>query len=180
MDVSTYYITTLTTAVTKIGPVVAFIVVGYFIFIKMPFLFFLSSMKSNRHSFPLQDHLDFDQSAKDQLKQNEQDFQQRMKTLQEPKIQKTEKTEKKEEKREEKKKEVPKKPKPQDFSAENVFELRPNQTYTKEELKKKYHHLLKLNHPDKVASLGAEFKSLAEKKTKEINSAYNKLKSKAA
>ena len=184
MDVSTYYITTLTTAVTKIGPVLAFILVGYFIFIKMPFLFFLNSMKSNRQSMPtsMQDHLDFDQIKKDQLKTQEQDFKERMKTLGAPKTEakKEHKSEQKTEQKQEKKKEVPKKERPQDFSAENLFELKPHQAFTKNELRKKYHDLLKMNHPDKVASLGADFKKLAEQKTKDINSAYTKLKSKAA
>lgn len=47
---------------------------------------------------------------------------------------------------------------------------------TNEEIKAAYLKNIKEYHPDKVASLGVELKKLAEKKTQDINSAYNFLK----
>ena len=73
-----------------------------------------------------------------------------------------------------------KKEKSKDISAERIFEFSEGQSFTKEELRKKYHELLRQNHPDKVALLSPDFKKLAEQKTKDINTAYEKLKKKAA
>lgn len=64
--------------------------------------------------------------------------------------------------------------------AEEVFDLEAGQILSTSELKKRYHDLLRKHHPDKVDALGNDFKKLAEKKTKEINQAYQKLKSKAS
>lgn len=44
------------------------------------------------------------------------------------------------------------------------------------EIKSAYFTKVKEYHPDKVATLGEELKTLAERKTQEINSAYNFLK----
>lgn len=44
------------------------------------------------------------------------------------------------------------------------------------EIKAAYYKVAQMNHPDKVASLAPEFKELAEKRMKEINAAYAKLK----
>ncbi len=49
---------------------------------------------------------------------------------------------------------------------------------TKKEIRKQYLKLIALYHPDKVADLGPELIELAEKKTKEINIAYEWLKKK--
>jgi hypothetical protein len=46
---------------------------------------------------------------------------------------------------------------------------------TYEELKAAYRRKLKKYHPDRVADMGVEIQSLAETKTKEINSAYEQL-----
>ena len=89
---------------------------------------------------------------------------------------------KKQESRQESKKEESKstqKPN-QENTPESIFNLKTGEKYTKDELKKKYHELLRQNHPDRVASMGADFKKLAEQNTKEINKAYEKLKSKAS
>lgn len=48
----------------------------------------------------------------------------------------------------------------------------------KSDLKKKYIELITQYHPDKVSGLGLELVKLAEKKSKEINQAYEWLKSK--
>lgn len=183
MDVAQYYITTLTTAATKIGPIVGFIVIGYLIFVKLPFWFFLRNMNITKKEF---DQKLPKELEKDYSLENYKDFQRRMKLMSPPKKEEKKqetKQEKKETHRQEKKKEEPKKevPKrPVHPSAEEVFHLRPGQKFTKEELRKKYHELLRQNHPDKVAALGEDFKKLAEQNTKEINKAYEKLKSKAA
>ncbi len=49
---------------------------------------------------------------------------------------------------------------------------------TKAEIKKAYRAMAKKYHPDKVASLGDEFKELAERKFKDINEAYEFFKEK--
>ncbi|MGD1044621.1 MAG: J domain-containing protein [Bacteroidota bacterium] len=49
---------------------------------------------------------------------------------------------------------------------------------TKEQIRSKYIGLISLYHPDRVQHLGPEFKKLAEMKSKEINAAYDWLKSK--
>lgn len=195
MDASTYYINTLTTAFQKLAPIIAWALAGYFIFIRLPFLLFLKNIKDSKLTGPQDLQLEDDEATKRKKEQdNVNDFNRRMKILggapqQEQKKseqkaeQKTEqKTEQKREQRKEQRKEEPKKrPSPRgDATAENLFELRPGQNFTKDELRKKYHELLKMNHPDKVASLGQDFKKLAEQKTKDINSAYNKLKSRAS
>jgi predicted nuclease of restriction endonuclease-like (RecB) superfamily len=48
--------------------------------------------------------------------------------------------------------------------------------FSQKELKEAYRNAVKMNHPDKVASLSDEFKILAERRTKQINQAYFKLK----
>lgn len=201
MDPSTYYITTLTNAFNKLAPALAYALAGYFIFIRLPFLLFLKNVKANKPIVETDLEVT-DEATEKKLKEqkNRDDFQRRMKILNGPtgseksegQSQRAERTqqkhreEKKEEKKEERKREErreePRK-KPaaaKDSSAENIFELRPGQNFTKDELKKKYHELLRMNHPDKVASLGQDFKKLAEQKTKDINTAYHKLKSRAS
>jgi len=84
---------------------------------------------------------------------------------------------KKEQKKEEVKRSAPSSP---GQTPEQILGLKPNEPFTKEELKKRYFELLKQNHPDRVAAMGEDFKTLAEKNTKEINRAYNKLKNRAA
>jgi hypothetical protein len=49
------------------------------------------------------------------------------------------------------------------------------ETATKEEVVAAYRNLVKMNHPDKVATLDPEFRTLAEKRMKEINAAYRTL-----
>jgi len=54
-----------------------------------------------------------------------------------------------------------------------MFELQPG--FTKKNLREAYLRAVKMNHPDKVASLAEDFKQLAERKTKRINQAYELL-----
>ena len=49
---------------------------------------------------------------------------------------------------------------------------------TKTEIRKKYLELISKYHPDKVSDLGKELVELAEKKTKEINMAFEWFKKK--
>ena len=53
--------------------------------------------------------------------------------------------------------------------------LRLNGKLTKKEIKKHYREMLMQYHPDKVATLGPEIRELAERKTKELNEAYEVL-----
>lgn len=66
------------------------------------------------------------------------------------------------------------------ISPESIFNLQPGQNFTKDELKRRYRDLLKVNHPDKINSPDPEAKAQAEKKTKQINSAYDQLKYRAS
>lgn len=54
----------------------------------------------------------------------------------------------------------------------DVLEVRPQDSL--DVIKKAYRKMMSLYHPDKVSQLGAELKTLAEKKSKEINEAYDK------
>lgn len=45
---------------------------------------------------------------------------------------------------------------------------------TTDEIRRSYKTLMSQYHPDKVAALGDDLKALAERKTKEINSAYQR------
>ena len=47
---------------------------------------------------------------------------------------------------------------------------------TRDELISAYRRLVKMYHPDKVAGLAPEYREIAERKMKNINSAYQKLK----
>lgn len=136
MDVFEYFVSTLKVSFEKIGSLISLLILGYFLFFKVPFLLFLKNVKKVKEQ-------------NDQLKKDE--------TLQVNKIQPT-RTQRMTEKR-----------------ARAIFQLKESEAFTQEELKKRYRDLLKMNHPDKVASLSDEFKELAHLKTKEINDAYDLL-----
>jgi hypothetical protein len=182
MEYSVYVAKTFMVALTKIGPVVGFIVFGYLIFIKLPFLLFRSSLRASR---------DYDQSPvamREEYKKaytvnDYNKFMNQQARLEASSTKKDEpkQEEKQERRKEERKKEAPRAEKPTGISPEeNIFSFSAGQRFTKDELKKRYRDLLKESHPDKVAAMGPDFKKLAEVKTKEINSAYQKLKAKAA
>ncbi len=194
MDYGQYVMVTMMKAGTKIVPFVVSIVVGYFVFIKLPFWFFRSTMRDARKADPEFDLPKFPEEAKvmrleekikrdaEEMKKEQQRFQQQNKSQkkEEPKKEYKKEEPKKEEKKEQKQ-EPPKRP-AADLgpSPESVFELLPGQKLSASELKSRYHELLKQSHPDRVASMGPDFKKLAEKKTKELNDAYQKLKKKAS
>jgi DnaJ-domain-containing protein 1 len=173
MEISEYYISTLKNASMNIGPVLGFILAGYFIFFKLPFLFFLKNMKKNKENFKSEIRANENKDEKYSVKDYENFLQNKKKMESIPFARNENKSENKENpKRESSQK--------SNVSAEDLFGIRPGERFSKDDLKKKYRELLKMNHPDRVASLSEEFKDLADKRTKEINSAYEKLLKKAS
>lgn len=200
MEVINYYIATLTTAFKNIAPVVCFIVGGYFIFVKMPFLFFRKSMSEQKKKFEENKNPEV---VEKYTVENYREFQRTLKlmngTAEEPGKEKQdqkkaekEKTQQKkseqqgtEQKRSEQKKKEERKtqerPSQQHTQTpEEIFNFKAGESFTKSELKKRYFELLKQNHPDRVAGLGPDFRKLAEKNTKEINKAFEVLKKRAS
>jgi membrane protein involved in colicin uptake len=171
MDILNYYIKTLSAAGGKLLPVGVFLLVGYFLFIKLPFYFMVKVNKENKPKAGDQE-LKKVPTLDEKIKLEQNNYQERLNQAREEK--------EKNQKQQKKKPEEPKKAPQKNTSAEEVFEIRAGEILTKSELKKRYFELLKMNHPDKVASLGSDFKILAEKKTKAINSAYEELKKKAS
>jgi hypothetical protein len=169
MEILNYYIKTLSAAGGKLLPVGVFLLVGYFLFIKLPFYFMVKVNKDNKPKVDANPGVITPPEEKIKLEQNS--YQERLSRAREEK----------EKNKQHKKEEPPKKPKPaQTSSAEEIFEIPAGQVLNQKELKKRYFELLKQNHPDKVASLGNDFKVLSERKTKAINSAYEELKKKAS
>lgn len=173
MDPVNYYITTITTAFKNITPVLIFLVGGYFIFIKMPFLFFKKSMGEQKKKFedPKEDKLE-----KNAL-EHPKEFQ---KTLNHINHQSKSEKSNSEGPKKETKKDSKKIDQQVESTPEEMFNFKKGESITHKELKKRYFELLKQNHPDRVASMGQDFKKLAERNTKEINKAYEKLKKKAS
>jgi hypothetical protein len=195
MDPVNYYITTLTTAFKNIAPVLAFIIGGYLIFIKMPFLFLKKSMDQQKKKIDESNSVPTEKYTLENYKE----FQKTMKLINGstktdgPKSQSNSKTDhqKNESKNKqqnfdknnskEERKGAPEKPlRAETQTPEEIFSIKPGEQMTQSDLKKRYFELLKQNHPDRVASMGHDFKKLAEKNTKEINKAYEKLKKKAS
>ena len=177
MDPVEYYTTTLINSVKVLSPYVAFLVGGYFVFIKMPFLFLKKSMDDQKKKMGI-DSKEIIHEKKYSVEDYEA-FKSRMKLLngstskEEPRKEQT--------KKEEKKKSQPlKEKKVYGPSPEEILGFKKNEPISKHELKKRYFELIKQNHPDRVASMGSDFKKLADKNTKEINQAYESLKKKAA
>lgn len=191
MDPANYYITTLIAAFKNLAPLAAFLIGGYLIFIKMPFLFLKKSMDDQKKKLMEEDKklpLEEKYSVEDYLA-----FQKRLKLMSggahsekkdsstKEQQKKTKSDEKTSEKTQKKQQPPPRKPiQTTTRSAEEIFNFRPNEKFSKGELKKRYFELLKENHPDRVASMGQDFKKLAEKNTKDINKAYDVLKNKAS
>jgi hypothetical protein len=69
------------------------------------------------------------------------------------------------------------KPKPSKKSAHEILGVQPNASL--EEIKLAYYRLAKMNHPDRVAGLAPEFKELATRRIREINTAYRELQQQA-
>lgn len=190
MSYDQYLLTTMTKGLGKIIPIVVTIVVGYFVFIKLPFFFFRRTLRDIRREreslddqfpkFPEEPRV---MKLEEKIKRDAEELkrEQQKAKKEEPRKEEPKREQKKEQKKEEPRREAPKRPAPSpEASPETVFELRPGQKFTQDDLKAKYRELLKQSHPDRVASMGPDFRKLAEKKTKEINEAYEKLKKKAS
>lgn len=200
MDPINYYTTTFITAFKNLAPIAAFLIGGYFIFIKLPFLFLKKNMHDQKKKleserqketfedrYTIEEYQEFQKKmrlmnlGKEEVKKDS--FGKRIETeridnsRKEDEKQKEKRKEKREEKREEKRT-PPSSPKIK--SPEEVFSLKSGEKLSDADLKRRYFELLKQNHPDRVAFMGADFKSLAEKNTKEINKAYEALKKKAS
>lgn len=185
-----YYSKTLTAAVMKLGPGILYVIVGYFLFIKLPFWLLTKMVKQNRpmnfqdhinahSSFKMEEYDAFISRINDQTDRRADVKDDRPKQEKaRPKPQQKKPHEKMKDKP--RPKEAPKMEALKATPEEIIFNLSPGQLVTKDELKKKYHDLLRTHHPDKVASLAPEFKKIAEIKTKAINTAYDRLKNKAA
>jgi hypothetical protein len=198
-----YYVNTIINSAKTLGPIAIFLIGGYLIFIKMPFLFLKKSMDTQKKKLQ-EENKGLEIAEQKYSVEDYKEFQRKMKLMnsrtevpklkaldtsdskkEEPRAERRQaprpETKQAEAKSEQKKEEV-KKPAPAAAgqTPEQILGLKPNESFTKEELKKKYFDLLKQNHPDRVASMGEDFKKLAEKNTKEINRAYDKLKNRAA
>lgn len=188
MEVVTYYINTLSAAGGKLLPVGVFLLVGYFLFIKLPFYFMKKVTVENKANDNAQAEYKKDSAVEfkappvqDKIKlehSSNSNYQEKLNQAREEKEKQQKRRE--QETKNQKKQEEPKKAAPKHTPAEEIFEIPAGQVLNKADLKKRYFELLKMNHPDKVASLGNDFKILAEKKTKAINSAYDELKKKAS
>lgn len=188
MDAGQYYITTLTNAAMKLGPLVFYIVAGYFLFIKLPFLFYYRTLqKPKTPGTPQRDENSDINFQKKMEEKQRQEFEERMKNLGGNKQKKDEtrdqnshsagnqKKSNNENNGNRKKQQSQKiNEQIQATPEEILFKLRPGKPFTAQELKKHYHKLLKENHPDKFRT--DHQKEYAEAKTKMINEAYQKLK----
>lgn len=192
MDATQYYVTTLTNAAIKLGPLVFYLLAGYFLFIKLPFLLYYRSIQKNKGTaaeFTQQENVDADFQKKME-EERKREFEERMKNLggdknkEERKKQsesnhsKSQKSNDKQRGSQQKRQQKEEKQRTSEqikaTPEEILFKLKPGQVFTAQELKKIYHKLLKENHPDKFRT--DHQKEFAESKTKSINDAYQKLK----
>jgi DnaJ-domain-containing protein 1 len=188
MEAMNYYVTTLTNAFKTLAPYFIFLVGGYFIFVKLPFLFLKKSMSDQKKK--LQEESSEVQVTEKYTVDDYNAFKERLKlmngegktqTKSESKTHQHEQQKQQKQKQKEERKAPPKRPAASSgLSPEEVLGLKVNEPFTMGELKKRYFELLKQNHPDRVNSMGPDFKKLAEKNTKQINEAYEKLKKKAS
>jgi hypothetical protein len=169
-----YYVTTLVQAFKNLAPLVLFIIGGYLIFVKLPFWFLRNNMIDQKKKLQ---GLNNDLALGKGNKINQDD----KKNFEQQRVTFEGTSSKREEKRREGKKSPPNRGgEIKSVSPEEVMGFKPNDAFTKLELKKRYLELLKQNHPDRVAFMGQDFKALAEKNTKDINDAYEKLKKRAS
>lgn len=166
MEAINYYITTLSNAGTKLGPILLACAAAYFLFFRP------STGQSKKIATTSSEH-----SKKMEAEKSEAEFIEIENNHQQDEAQRAEYQERLNKARAAREKE---RAKIKLTPSEILFDLKPGQILNKKVLKKRYHDLLKENHPDKVDSLGTSLKTQAEKKTKEINSAYEELKKKAS
>jgi DnaJ like chaperone protein len=186
MNYGDYLTATMMKGGAKIVPIVVSIVVGYFLFIKLPFWFFRRTLKDARQPDFNPDLPKFPEEPKvmkleEKIKRDAEELKKEKHGADRRKFQQQQKKEEPRKEQQQQKKEPPKRPAAEASpSPESIFDLRHGEKFTPEQLKAKHRELIKQSHPDKVASMGPDFKKLAEKKTKEINEAYDKLKKKAS
>lgn len=187
MDPVQYYVTTLTNAAQKLGPVVLYLVGGYLLFIKLPFFLYYKTLQKPKASSQedFKPDLDFQKRMEEE---RVKEFNERMKNLgggkKKPEAENTQSSQHEEKKHrhqhqskargEAKPDQKQKSGMRQATPEEILFKLKPGEVFTEKELKKRYHELLKQNHPDKFRT--DHQKEFAEAKTKSINDAYQKLK----
>jgi DnaJ-domain-containing protein 1 len=200
MDVANYYITTLTNAFGNLLPIGGFLLLGYFLFLRLPLNVMVKIMKENRSDVTpveisaesanegpellgagrAQAEAEEKEKLRREREQHERLKYQEARRARDQARQERTHSKSKQDDNKSRKEEVKAEGVRKQSAEEALFEMRAGQRFTKKELKQKYHELLKMNHPDKVASMGPDFKVMAEKKTKAINSAYEKLKTRAA
>ena len=156
MNYGEYYLTTIISAAKNLGPTLLLLVVGYIVFFKLSFIQIRKKEEQVAADAPKPESKKEDEKIKIEDKTQKEE----KKTSSKPKP----KTEHR----------------PRPSKEEVLFQYAAGEAYSHKDLKKKYHKLLKDHHPDKVAQLDERRKEMAEKKTKEINSAYEHLKKKAS
>jgi hypothetical protein len=187
MDPIEYYTTTILTDFKTMAPLLAFLVGGYLIFIKGPFFLLRKSIKEQKtklenedanqdkkDKYSVEDYLEFQRKLKLMNAQGPQEkgenvlgSSQKNKESQKADQKKTQQHES-QDKKSDQKKGQPKKPHTSATGSqtpEDIFSFKSDEKFTQLELKKRYFQLLKENHPDRVASMGPDFKKLAEKNT---------------
>lgn len=183
MDPVQYYVTTLTNAAQKLGPVVLYLVGGYLLFIKLPFVLYYKVLQKPKVDFSQEEIKPDLNFQKEMEEQRRREFNERMKNLgsgqsQKKTDNKQESSQKSSENHSQHKQNGPRpapKSKMREATPEEIiFKLKAGEVFTAKELKKRYHELLKANHPDKFRT--EHQKESAEAKTKNINDAYQKLK----
>lgn len=168
MDPVDYYVTTFTNAFKKLLPLGIFFLGGYFIFFKLPFFLLRKNLLKEKSKLIEKNEeppKKIDSKERSKSHEREQNIRDKSRGKNTESFSHKEKI----------KKETGHK---KNLTPEEIFNIKGGQVFSDSELKKRYFELLKKNHPDRVASMGEDFKKLAEKNTKDINDAYEKLKKK--
>lgn len=198
MDPAQYYANTIVNAAKNLGPIFLYVIVGYLVFIKLPFMFMVRVNKENKPKEQeperphrpevkverpqpevkvklqaLPDDLAEEREKKKAKEREEEKLRQEKKRLERESARMDEEKKKK-------KAEAAHAPESTLSPAARLFKFTAGEEITQKELKKRYRELLKQFHPDTVNTLGEEYRAIAERKTKEINTAYDELKKKAS
>lgn len=166
MDPVDYYVTTITQAFKKLLPLAISLVGGYLIFFKLPFFFLIKNLQKEKTKLVDKN----DEPPKKIASKEKSKSTGREQFIKDKNKRKNDETFSH---KENIKKQTDHK---KNLTPEEIFNIKGDQVISESELKKRYFELLKKNHPDRVASMGEDFKRLAEKNTKDINDAYEKLK----
>jgi hypothetical protein len=154
MDIAQYYASTLASVFSKLGPLVLYALGAYLLLFRLPLLFYIRNIKSsNNPPGPQTDKPPVSIEEKPKAQQAKDRPRERSKPKRTPSDTPASKE-------------------------EILFGFKAGEVFSKKELKSRYHRLLKSNHPDKISYKDLQEKKAADLKTKEINAAYVKLKSK--